>query len=160
MALYRRSGAPDFLGTTMTLRVTLSVMLAATCSSAQSAEPSIRLTDIAVAGSQAVPSSDYREAAATAARGGTPVDIALAIAGRFEGSAQHIIQLNEGSESPVSSHVTVLRDGLLDDSIRGQRWDITLERSASGPWRIRNVQLAWRCWRGADTGRFIVVRCP
>jgi hypothetical protein len=144
----------------MTLRVTLSVMLAATCGTAQSAEPRVRLTDIVVAGSQAVLSSDYKEAAAAAARGGTPVDIALAVAGRFEGSAQHIIQVNAGGESPVSSHVTVLRDGLLDDSIRGQRWDITLERSAAGPWRVRDVQLAWRCRRGADTERFIAVRCP
>jgi hypothetical protein len=144
----------------MILRATLSVMLAATCSAAQGAEPLVRLADIAVAGSQAVPSSDYREASAIAARGGTPVDIALAIAGRFEGSAQHIIQVNDGGESPVSSHVTVLRDGLLDDSIRGQRWDISLERSASGPWRIKHVQLAWRCRRGADTERFIAVRCP
>jgi hypothetical protein len=144
----------------MTLRVTLSVMLAAICGPALGAEPRVRLTDIAVAGSQVVVSSDYREAAAAAARGGTPVDIAVAIAGRFEGSTQHIIQVNDGGESPVSSHVTVLRDGLLDDSIRGQRWDITLERSASGPWRIKHVQLAWRCRRGADTERFIAVRCP
>jgi hypothetical protein len=144
----------------MILRATLSVMLAATCGTAQSAEPRVRLTDIAVAGSLAVPSSDYKEAAAAAAQGGTPVDIALAVAGRFEGSAQHIIQVNDGGESPVSSHVTVLRDGLLDDSIRGQRWDISLERSASGPWRIKHVQLAWRCRRGADTERFIAVRCP
>jgi len=144
----------------MILRATLSVMLAATCSAARGAEPPARLTDIAVAGSQAVPPSDYREAAATAARGGTPVDIALAVAGRFEGSVQHIVQVNEGGESPVSSHVTVLRDGLLDDSIRGQRWDITLERSAAGPWRIRAVQLAWRCRRGAEIERFIAVRCP
>jgi hypothetical protein len=144
----------------MTFRVTLMVMLAATCGTAQSAEPRVRLTDIAVAGSQPVPSFDYRDAAATADRGGTPVDIALAVAGRFEGSAQQIIQVNAGSESPVSSHVTVLRDGLLDDSIRGQRWDISLERSASGPWRIKHVQLAWRCRRGADTERYIAVRCP
>ena len=44
-----------------------------------------------------------REASAAAAGGATPLDIALKIVGPFEGSTQHIIQANEGSEAPVRS---------------------------------------------------------
>ena len=64
----------------------------------------------------------------------------LKIAGEFEGATQHIIQVNEGSETPSASRITVLRDGLLDDSVRGVRWDIALEKTTTGVWRIKAVQ--------------------
>ena len=119
-----------------------------------------RLADLKVAGMQRVEPARYAEATALAARGGTPVDIALAVAGPFEGSIQHVIQVNEGAEAPTASRVTVLRDGLLDDSVRGERWDIALERTAEGFWRIKEVGRAWRCRRGGQTGSFAATRCP
>jgi hypothetical protein len=118
------------------------------------------LADVRVAGMQQVPPAQYAEAAALASRGGTPLDIALAIVGPFEGSTQHIIQVNEGIESPSASRVTVLRDGLLDDAVRSQRWDIALERAAAGAWSIKEVGRAWRCRRGGQTDRFVATRCP
>jgi hypothetical protein len=104
--------------------------------------------------------AEYRKAAALAARKGSPLDITLAIVGPFEGATQHIIQVNEGSEAPTASRVTVLRDGLLDDSVRGERWEIALARTAAGAWAIKEVSRAWRCWRGAQTDRFASTRCP
>ena len=118
------------------------------------------LADLKVAGTQRVDPARYAEAAALAARGGTPVDIALAVAGPFEGSSQHIIQVNQGVESPSASRVTVLRDGLLDDSVRSERWEIALQRTAAGAWSIKEVERAWRCRRGAQTDRFAATRCP
>jgi hypothetical protein len=103
--------------------------------------------------------ANYAGASKLAERNGTPLDIALAIVGKFEGSTQHIIQVNEGSESPSASRVTVLRDGLLDDSVRGERWDITFSRNANGAWTIKEVKRAWRCWRGPQTDRFAATPC-
>lgn len=124
------------------------------------AGPLPSLTELPIAGTQPVAPEKYPEASALAARGGAPVAIALEIAGGFEGSTQHIVQVNEGSEMPTASRITVLRDGLLDDSLRGERWDITLARTPAGVWSIREVKRAWRCRRGGDTDRFVAVRCP
>lgn len=118
------------------------------------------LVDVKVAGMQRVEPARYAEAAALAARGGTPVDVALAVAGPFEGSSQHIIQVNQGVESPSASRVTVLRDGLLDDSVRSERWEVALQRATAGAWSIKEVERAWRCRRGAQTDRFVATRCP
>ena len=133
---------------------------AMTAAVAEAADPLPSLAAVPVASTQLVSPADYREAAAFAARAGAPLDIALKIVGAFAGSAQHIIQVNEGAESPAASRVTVIRDGLLDDSIRGERWEIVLQRNASGAWGIREVKRAWRCWRGAHPDRFAAAPCP
>jgi len=84
----------------------------------------------------------------------------MKIVGVFEGSTQHIIQVNEGGEAPSASRLTVLRDGLLDDSVRGVRWEISLEKTSAGVWRIMQVKRAWRCWRGGQNDRFATASCP
>lgn len=118
------------------------------------------LAQLPVAGIATVPPVEYATAFPLAERGGTPIDIALAVAGPFEGSTQHVIQVNQGSEAPSASRVTVLRDGLLDDSIRGERWEVRLERTSAGVWTIKDVQRSWRCRRGAQPDRFTAIRCP
>jgi hypothetical protein len=118
------------------------------------------LAEIPVADTKLVAPAAYTQASALAASGGSALDIALAIVGAFSGSTQHIIQINEGSEAPSASRITVVRDGLLDDSVRGERWDIVLERTGAGHWRIAEVRRAWRCRRGAPTDRFATRLCP
>jgi hypothetical protein len=126
---------------------------------AGAAEPA-SLIDLPVAGRVAVPAAQFRDAAARAARKGSPVEIALAVVGVFEGRQQLIVQVNEGAESPSAARVTVIRDGLLDDAVRGERWDIDLMRTAPGPWKISQVSRSWRCWRGAPTAEFAAQPCP
>jgi hypothetical protein len=84
----------------------------------------------------------------------------LKIVGKFEGSTQHIIQKNEGKEVPSVSRITVLRDGLMDDSVRGVRWEIALEKTADNVWQIMEVRRSWRCWRGEKTNMFTSKLCP
>ncbi len=115
------------------------------------------LLDLPVAGTVLVAAAQYHQ---TPSRSGSPVDIALGILGPFEGARQLIAQANEGAESPSASRVTVIRDGLLDDALRAERWDIHLARTAAGGWEIRQVTKAWRCWRGAQTAGFAAQRCP
>jgi len=127
--------------------------------SALATERRATLADLPVTDMTVVAPAKYAGASRLTERNGTPLDIALAIVGRFEGSTQHIIQANEGSESPTTSRVTVLRDGLLDDSVRGERWEIALARNAKGAWTIKEVKRAWRCWRGPQTDRFAATPC-
>ena len=138
----------------------IAVAAAVVVSFAAGAAPPASLADLAVASMKVASPVEYREASSFAARGNAPIDIALKVAGKFEGSMQHIIQVNEGGEAPSASRVTIIRDGLLDDSVRGERWDIALERRSPGIWEIKEVKRAWRCWRGEEPERFAAVRCP
>ncbi|WP_262031777.1 hypothetical protein [Microvirga sp. Mcv34] len=123
-------------------------------------DPRIALPDVPVAAMESVAPDAYGRVSSLAAGGASPLDIALAIAGSFDGATQHIVQMNEGGEVPSSARILVLRDGLRDDSVRGERWDIVLGRSDAGAWSIRDVKRSWRCWRGASTDRFSAQRCP
>ena len=127
---------------------------------AVSASELASLIDLPVAGAALVSASKYDEAASRAARTGTPVDIALSVAGAFEGARQLIVQTNQSAESPSASRVTVIRDGLLDDAVRTERWDIALARTAAGHWEVQQVTKAWRCWRGGKTAGFAAQPCP
>jgi hypothetical protein len=137
------------------------IMLALACvTSAVSASEIAALIDLPVAGTALVPASQYRDALSRASRTGSPVDLALGLTGAFEGARQLIVQANKGSGAPSASRVTVIRDGLLDDAVRAERWDITLARTAAGTWDITEVTKAWRCWRGAETAGFAARACP
>jgi len=143
------------------MKPTACTMLAvALMATAVSASDLASLIDLPVAGTALVPASQYRDASSRGARTSAPVDIALSVAGAFEGARQLIVQTNEGAESPSASSVTVIRDGLLDDAVRTERWDIALARTAAGTWEIREVTKAWRCWRGARTAGFAAQPCP
>jgi hypothetical protein len=116
--------------------------------------------DAPVANARLIAPAKYQGAAASAAAGASALDIALQIAGEFEGTAQQVTQLNEGGETASETRVTVVRDGLPDDSIKAQRWDILLERAVGGTWTIREVKEAWLCWRGESRDRFAADPCP
>jgi hypothetical protein len=135
----------------------LSAMLIA--SPAWAADPPRPLMELPVIDMIPVDPADYAEASALAASGASPLDIALKIAGNSEAATQHIVQVNDRGEAPSRSRVTVLRDRLLDDSIRGERWDIALEKTPAA-WKIAEVKRAWRCRRGEFLDRFTAVSCP
>lgn len=144
----------------MNLPSRCAIALATLISSpAFAAGSSATLVDLPVAGTVPVKPASYAAATKMAERRGTPVEVALAIAGPFEGSTQHIIQVNEGSEAPTGARVTLLRDGLLDDSVRGERWEIAFARGPKGAWTIVEVKRAWLCRRGPHTDRFLAVPC-
>jgi len=131
------------------------------------ADPPTRLAELPVVDSKLVPPEKYEAASDFAARGNSPLDIALKIVGAFKGSTQHIIQVNRSSETPSASRITVLRDGLMDDSVRSERWDIALERwdialerTSESIWSIKEVRRSWRCWRGEKPNRFASMLCP
>lgn len=118
------------------------------------------LLEVPVASTTVVPPEAYAAASSVAAEGGGATAIALAVAGPFEGRTQLVIQDNESGEASSSSEVTVIRDGLLDDAIQSERWDVALARAVSGAWTINEVRKAWRCRRGAAAPTFAAAACP
>jgi uncharacterized protein len=120
----------------------------------------LSLADLPVVDMERVDPAEYKAASDLAVGGNALLDIVLKIVGAFEGSTQHIIQENECKEAPSVSRITVLRDGLMDDSVRGVRWDIALEKTAENVWQIMEVCRSWRCWRGKKTNMFTSKLCP
>jgi hypothetical protein len=56
--------------------------------------------------------------------------------------------MSGSGERPSRYRVVVVVDGFADDSVRGKRYEATLERASSGSWQLRDVSVGWRCWRG------------
>ena len=55
--------------------------------------------------------------------------------------------------------VTATFDGLLDDSIRADRYVLLLERQSDGTWRLRSATWSQRCWSGRGHQNFSVALC-
>ena len=56
--------------------------------------------------------------------------------------------------------VVVARDGLLDDSIRGDWHRTVLYRVTDGTWRLHEMHRAFRCYRGGSLDAYSADLCP
>lgn len=63
----------------------------------------------------------------------------------------------EGADTTV---VVIVRDGLMDDSVRGDWHRIVLRRLADRTWRLHEVRRAFRCRRGHHLDSFSSELCP
>lgn len=63
-------------------------------------------------------------------------------------------------EQPGRYHFVAINDNLLDDSVRGHRLEVTVERQPDNSWRIVDARMSWRCWRKNESDFFGVDRCP
>lgn len=54
----------------------------------------------------------------------------------------------DGSERPDSCTVTVITDGYIDDSMRGEWCRFAMVRDDFDMWKITEFRHAWRCYRG------------
>ncbi|MBM3319929.1 MAG: hypothetical protein FJY73_04560 [Candidatus Eisenbacteria bacterium] len=63
----------------------------------------------------------------------------------------------EGADTTV---VVIVRDGFLDDSVRGDWHRIVYARGADGMWRVAKTSRAFRCWRGHHLETFSSQWCP
>ncbi len=62
-------------------------------------------------------------------------------------------------ENPTEATVTLVRDGFLDDSVRGDVHRISFHRTAGGAWKIVDLKKSQRCWR-ADLDEYSSDLCP
>ena len=74
-----------------------------------------------------------------------------------------IVRLDESknrTEGADSTVVVLIRDGFLDDSVRGDWHKIVYALQADRTWRIQSLQRAFRCYRGQNLESYSRVRCP
>ena len=63
-------------------------------------------------------------------------------------------------EAPDTMVVVVARDGLMDDSVRGDWHRAVLYRLTDGTWRLHELRRAFRCYRGGSPDRYSADLCP
>lgn len=66
---------------------------------------------------------------------------------------------NSGEGANEVSFV-IVRDGFLDDSIRGSWTEVVLKRGESRVWRVAEGRIAFRCRRAADPEAWTTEPCP
>ncbi len=76
------------------------------------------------------------------------LQVALRFVGPFEGKLQHISRKNDSAESASRVEVIVIEEGYLDDSVRGARYKLVLEKDAHNIWDLLSAVKSWRCWPG------------
>jgi hypothetical protein len=82
------------------------------------------------------------------ARTSDPVTVSLRFTGPFEGLTQSIERKNAGAESTMRTTVTIINEGLLDDSVMGEKYLIELKKTDHGIWIIESAGKMVRCWKG------------
>ena len=72
-----------------------------------------------------------------------------------------ILLNNDSAENPLNSTITVIEEGYLDDSVRGQWLQFLLERkNPESAWRIKEIRQANLCGRMDSPEEFSEELCP
>jgi hypothetical protein len=111
------------------------------------------LLDLPVFSSSAVDVSAFNERMRKASEAGEawprdPVRVAMEYTGGLDGPIAALVKVDDAGEGAASCAITVVCDGLLDDSIRGTWNELHLALTQTGAWEITRASRAYRCWRG------------
>ncbi len=91
----------------------------------------------------------------------SPLEITTNLFGGDQETAEVSIQeKKESGENPSNASIVYIRDGFLDDSVRGDWYEISFKRKADGSWRINSARAAYRCWRGGNVDTYQGEFCP
>ncbi len=72
-----------------------------------------------------------------------------------------ILLSNDSVEDPLNSTITVVEEGYLDDSVRGQWFQFHLEReNTESAWKIKEIRQAYLCGRMTSPKEFSKELCP
>ena len=101
------------------------------------------------------------EAIATGdSRASSPLLVVLdLLGGDMEARHLSLRQDYNRAEAPDSAYVVLARDGLLDDSVRGDWHELILHQVPDGTWRVAEARRAVRC-RRPDTKSYRSGPCP
>jgi hypothetical protein len=83
-----------------------------------------------------------------------PVEVAERVVGNIHGRYYSVERVDEPSERPARTVVTVITGSYLDDSVWGTWNQVLLSRDDSGVWSVDEARRAWRCRRGHQRESF------
>jgi hypothetical protein len=121
------------------------------------------LLAIPVRGSEPRAYTEFNQivAAARAAGDDWPQDPVM-VTRRFTGwrAERAGVWVIQGSgERPTHYKIIAIVDGFPNDSVRGERLEVVLERGGDGSWRITDAFISWRCWPGRGNQSFGTEKC-
>lgn len=91
-----------------------------------------------------------------------PIEVALNAVreqGGAGGKRREIRAENDSLENPQRSTVTITGEGLADDSVRGYRFRLQLQKDAEGNWTVTDVQKSWVCQPGRGSQEYTQALC-
>ncbi len=75
--------------------------------------------------------------------------VALKLAGEFSETMERTITIKApGADELERLTITITDDGYLDDSVRGKREVMGMQRGTDGVWKLVSYSKGWRCWEG------------
>jgi hypothetical protein len=90
----------------------------------------------------------------------SPMETAAKIAGEFEEMGSRTIEMKyPTAEGGDTMTVTVTNEGLLDDSVRAERFVFNLSKNANGVWRVDAAQKSWACRPNRGHENFSAAPC-
>ena len=112
-----------------------------------------------------IDTSDYNLKIVVAANKGenwvkSPMRVAMSLVGDFEEMKTRKMYFeaptDEGAESFT---LTVVNEGLLDDSVMGEKYVFELVKESTGVWKVSSAKKAWSCWPNRGHQGFSAVPC-
>jgi hypothetical protein len=89
-----------------------------------------------------------------------PTQVIAKMIGRFSEIRSRTIEISAPSaEEAESLTVTVIDDGFLDDSVRGEKHKFELKTNEQGIWKFVSAGKSWRCWEGRGHQDFSTSKC-
>jgi hypothetical protein len=74
--------------------------------------------------------------------------VALKLVGEEIECSSRVIEVKSPPEEFASATITITDQGLLDDSVKGYKYRLRLEKRPDRTWRITEALKAWNCYRG------------
>lgn len=91
----------------------------------------------------------------------SPLQSTLQLFGDDTGAQAVVIEeMKNRVEGADSATVVMIRDGFLDDSVRGNWHEVDFKRQPDGTWRVAEARVAYRCRRGENTSVYQGDLCP
>ncbi len=89
-----------------------------------------------------------------------PMQIIVRTVGEFSEIRSRTIEMTAPTpEEPESLTVTVIDDGFLDDSVRGDKHIFELKMNEQGVWKFTSAGKAWRCRQGRGHQDYSTANC-
>lgn len=90
----------------------------------------------------------------------SPMEVAVRLAGEFREMKNRTMEFKYPSaESTNAMTLTITNEGLLDDSVRAERYVFDLIKDSRGVWTVNSAQRSWACWPNRGHQDFSAVLC-
>ena len=90
----------------------------------------------------------------------SPMEVVVKLVGKMQEVKSRTMQfVSPSAEGSDLMTVTVMDEGLLDDSVSSEKLVLKLKRGSGGVWKVLSGQRSWKCWQGRGHQNYSAVPC-